>query len=54
MKQSSASATSSFLFAEPLITVIFAAIAIEEQITIFVIGGGLLILIGLYLVINKK
>ncbi|MEJ2242343.1 MAG: DMT family transporter [Candidatus Bathyarchaeota archaeon] len=53
MKQSSASATSSFLFAEPLITVIFATILIEEQITFFVIGGGFLILAGLYLITTK-
>ncbi len=54
IKQSSASATSSFLFAEPLITVIFASILIEEQITIYVIGGGILLLIGLYLVTTKR
>jgi drug/metabolite transporter (DMT)-like permease len=54
MKHSSAAATSSFLFAEPLITVIFASIFIKEEITLFIIGGALLILIGIFLVTRKE
>ena len=53
MKQTNASTTSSFLFAEPLITVIFASILIKEEITIFIISGGFLILAGLYLITIK-
>ncbi|MEJ2271081.1 MAG: DMT family transporter [Candidatus Bathyarchaeota archaeon] len=53
MKHSSASATSSFLFAEPLVTVVFATILIKEEITIFTISGGFLILTGLYLITTK-
>ncbi len=54
MKHSSAAATSSFLFAEPLITVIFASIFIKEEITLFIIGGALLILIGILLVTRTE
>ena len=54
MKNSSAAATSSFLFAEPLITVLFAAILIKEEITPFVVGGGLLIFMGVFLITNRR
>jgi drug/metabolite transporter (DMT)-like permease len=53
MSQVKAAITSSFLFAEPLITVIFAAAFIAEQITIFSVVGGLLIFIGVFLVTKK-
>jgi drug/metabolite transporter (DMT)-like permease len=54
MKRSTAATTSSFLFAEPLITVIFAAFLIKEEVTPFVIGGGLLIFIGVFLITAKQ
>jgi drug/metabolite transporter (DMT)-like permease len=53
MNQVKAAVASSFLFAEPLITVIFAAVFVQEQITLFTIAGGLLIFGGVFLVSNK-
>ncbi len=53
MKQSKAAVTSSFMFAEPLITVIFATIFVGEPITLFTFAGGLLIFAGVYMVIRK-
>lgn len=53
MKQADAAVTSSFLFAEPVITVLFAAVFIGEKITIFTLIGGLLIFNGVYLVTKK-
>jgi drug/metabolite transporter (DMT)-like permease len=54
MKQSTAAATSSFLFAEPIVTVIFAALLIGEEVTPFVVGGGLLIFIGVFLITVRR
>jgi len=54
MKRSSAAATSSFLFAEPLVTVLFAAIFVREEVTLFAVGGGLLIFIGVLLITTKR
>jgi drug/metabolite transporter (DMT)-like permease len=54
IKRSSAAATSSFLFAEPLVTVLFAAAFVREEITIFTIGGGLLIFIGVFLITTRR
>ncbi len=54
IKKSSSAATSSFLFAEPLITVLFAAILIREEITPFAVGGGLLIFIGVFLITSRR
>ncbi len=54
MKRSTAAATSSFLFAEPIITVFFAALLIKEEITLFAIIGGLLIFIGVFLITTKR
>jgi drug/metabolite transporter (DMT)-like permease len=53
MKQVSAAVTSSFLFAEPLITVLFATMFVGEEITLFIAAGGFLIFIGVYLVSKK-
>jgi drug/metabolite transporter (DMT)-like permease len=50
MKQAKAAVASSFLFGEPLVTVIFAAIFVKEEITPFTVIGGLLIFAGVYLV----
>ncbi len=47
-------ATSSFLFGEPLVTVVFAVIFINETLSISVITGGILIFFGVYLVTAKK
>ncbi|MGD0450483.1 MAG: DMT family transporter [Candidatus Bathyarchaeia archaeon] len=54
LSQTKAAIASSFLFAEPLITVIFAAAFIQEQITFFTIIGGLLIFGGVFLVANRN
>jgi drug/metabolite transporter (DMT)-like permease len=53
IKQSSSVATSSFLFAEPLITVLFAAVLISEEVTPYTVMGGLLIFIGVFLITNR-
>jgi drug/metabolite transporter (DMT)-like permease len=50
LKQVKAAITSSFLFAEPLVTVIFAVTFFEEKLNPFTVAGGLLIFIGVYLV----
>jgi drug/metabolite transporter (DMT)-like permease len=50
MKQVRAAVTSSFMFAEPLITVLFATIFIREEMTPFTVIGGLLIFVGVYIV----
>lgn len=44
---------SSFLFAEPLVTAVFAAIFVNETLSTFTIAGGLLIFAGVYLVIRR-
>lgn len=54
IQRSSAAATSSFLFAEPLVTVLFAAILIREEVTPFAVGGGLLIFIGVFLITTRR
>lgn len=53
MKQVKAAVTSSFLFAEPLITMLFATTFVGEQLDISVPVGGLLIFMGVYLVTRK-
>jgi drug/metabolite transporter (DMT)-like permease len=53
LKQVSAAITSSFLFAEPLVTVLFAITFVGEKLNQFIIAGGLLIFIGVYLVTRK-
>jgi len=54
IKRSSAAATSSFLFAEPLVTVLFAAIFVQEEVTAFAVGGGFLIFIGVLLITSRR
>jgi drug/metabolite transporter (DMT)-like permease len=44
--------TSSFLFAEPLVTVTFATF-VGETLSPFILAGGLLIFIGMYLVTRR-
>ena len=53
LKQVGAAVTSSFLFAEPLVTVLFAVTLIGEEITLSILTGGLLIFTGVYLVTKK-
>ncbi|MEM4704002.1 MAG: EamA family transporter [Candidatus Bathyarchaeia archaeon] len=53
LRQTDASKVSSFLFAEPLITVAFAVAFVNETINLYVAAGGSLIFTGVYLV-NKK
>ena len=48
------SAASTFLFAEPLITSIFAVIFVNEVLYPSVIVGGILIFIGVFFVTRKK
>lgn len=54
LKQVGAAVTSSFLFAEPLITALFAVTLVGEEITLSISTGGLLIFTGVYLVTKKK
>ena len=55
MKQVKASLTSSFMFGEPLITVLLASIFVGEgnEITPFTVLGALLIFVGVYLVSRR-
>ena len=53
LKQAGAVITSSFLFAEPLVTTLLAAALVGEEIRVSTIGGGLLIFIGVYFVTRK-
>lgn len=54
LKQVGAAITSSFLLAEPLVTVIFAVVFIAEKLSLFILIGGLLIFVGVYLVTTKQ
>jgi len=53
MKQAKASVTSSFMFAEPVITVLFATIFLNEHITILTVVGGFAVFAGVYLVTRR-
>jgi len=53
MKQVGAAVTSSFLFAEPLVTVLFAIMFVGEELSMFILAGGVLIFIGVYLVARR-
>jgi drug/metabolite transporter (DMT)-like permease len=53
MKQVGAANTSSFLFAEPLVTVLFAIMFVGERLSMFISAGAFLIFIGVYLVARK-
>ena len=52
--QKAGSAASSFLFAEPLVTVVFAVMFINETLSLPAIAGAVLIFVGVYLVTAKK
>jgi drug/metabolite transporter (DMT)-like permease len=53
MKQVGPAITSSFLFAEPLVTVLFAILFVGERLGIFIPAGAFLIFLGVYLVTRK-
>lgn len=53
LKHVAAAAASSFLFAEPLITVLFAVVFVNEKPSLATATGGLLIFAGVYLVTRK-
>ena len=53
LKQVRAAITSSFLFAEPLVTVTFAVTFVGEKLTILIIAEALLIFMGVCLVTTK-
>lgn len=53
LSQVNAAVASSFLFAEPLITVSFAIMFTGETLNPLIITGGLLIFVGVYLVTRK-
>jgi drug/metabolite transporter (DMT)-like permease len=53
MKKTGAAITSSFLFAEPLVTVSFATQFAEERLSSLIIVGGILIFVGVFLVTRK-
>jgi drug/metabolite transporter (DMT)-like permease len=53
LKQAGAAATSSFLFIEPVITVVFAVTLLGERVDASVLGGAFLIFLGVYLVTRK-
>lgn len=53
LKQVGAAVTSSFLFAEPLVTVLFAVMFVGEEVSMSILAGGLLIFIGVFLVTTK-
>jgi drug/metabolite transporter (DMT)-like permease len=54
IKRVRVSVTSSFLFAEPLVTVLLAkALSLGEELTPTVLAGGCLVFVGVYLVTRK-
>jgi drug/metabolite transporter (DMT)-like permease len=54
LKQIGATVTSSFLFIEPLVTVVLAATLVGEQLSIYTATGGVLIFIGVRLITRNK
>jgi drug/metabolite transporter (DMT)-like permease len=53
IKKVGAGITSSFLFAEPLVTVSFATLFVGEKLNALILLGGFLIFVGVYLVTRK-
>jgi len=54
LNQVGAAVTSSFLFAEPLVTVLFAVTFVGERLSLSILAGGLLIFVGVYQVTKGK
>ena len=53
LKRVGAAVTSSFLFAEPLVTVLFAITFFGETLNLLIIAGGFLAFAGVWLVTRK-
>ena len=53
LKHVGAAITSSFLFAEPIVTVLLAVQFAGEQLNLLILGGGVLIFLGVWQVIRK-
>jgi len=53
MKQLGAAVTSSFLFSQPLVTVLFAVAFVGEKLNLLIIIGGFLTFTGVYLVARR-
>jgi drug/metabolite transporter (DMT)-like permease len=53
LKHVGAAVTSSFLFAEPVVTVLFAVRFAGEQLNLLILGGGVLIFLGVWQVVRK-
>ncbi len=54
LNEAGAAVTSSFLFAEPLVTVLLAWVFVDEELSWLVVSGGILIFLGVYLVTMKQ
>jgi len=54
LKQIGATVTSSFLFIEPLVTVLLAATLVGEQLSLYTAIGGVLIFLGVRLITRNK
>jgi len=54
LKRAGGAVTSTFLFAEPLITAIFAVTFVGESLNLLIAMGGLLIFSGVYLVTKRQ
>jgi drug/metabolite transporter (DMT)-like permease len=54
MKRVGATVTSSFLFAEPLVTVLFAVAFVGETLNAAIVAGAILIFAGVYLVTRSR
>lgn len=54
LKQVGATVTSSFLFIEPIVTVLLAAVFVQETLTIYTIIGGILTFLGVRLITGNK
>jgi drug/metabolite transporter (DMT)-like permease len=53
MNQVKAAVTSSFMFAEPIITVLFATVFVNEHITMLTVAGTLAVFAGVYLITRR-
>lgn len=54
LKQVGATVTSSFLFIEPLVTVLLAATFIGETLSLYTVAGGVLIFLGVRLITRNR
>jgi drug/metabolite transporter (DMT)-like permease len=54
LKKVGPSVTSSFLFAEPLVTALLAVTFVGEEITLFLVVGGVIILVGVYFITRNQ